>query len=310
MDICIFVSMNTSDKIILLLKKQHPNLKIIGKYINCETKILCEDKFGEIFLNIKYHIKKGNNPTINSALNKSTYWVNYIKDKYNYDYDYSKTIYISSKKKVIITCKKHGDFKVTPNDHDNKKSNCPKCKSEKQSIKKTLNTNDFIKNANKKHSNKYSYEKTIYKGIRSSLIVKCPIHGEFTTNAYKHLNTCGCDKCGKLLNKGIHCIKLAKKNINLYKNISAKVYLIKCFNNDEEFIKIGITTNNIIDRIYAIPYKCKIIEEINTNLFYAILIENLIFKKNIENKYIPKIKFGGHTECFIINTIKTIKNYE
>lgn len=33
------------------------------------------------------------------------------------NYDYSKTIYIDSRKKIIITCREHGDFNQNPGDH-------------------------------------------------------------------------------------------------------------------------------------------------------------------------------------------------
>ena len=42
-------------------------------------------------------------------------------------YDYSKVNYINSSTKVCLTCPSHGDFYVTPNDHLNKLSGCPKC---------------------------------------------------------------------------------------------------------------------------------------------------------------------------------------
>lgn len=44
---------------------------------------------------------------------------------HNYKYDYSLVKYISSSKKVIITCKEHGEFKQTPNSH--LRSGCPSC---------------------------------------------------------------------------------------------------------------------------------------------------------------------------------------
>ena len=49
-------------------------------------------------------------------------------------FDYSKTKYVRGIDKVIITCKKHGDFSVTPGNHLQKKD-CPKCALEKRSIK-------------------------------------------------------------------------------------------------------------------------------------------------------------------------------
>lgn len=48
-------------------------------------------------------------------------------DKYNYD----KVIYITGRKKVIITCPLHGDFKQQPRDHVNSKQGCPICSESK-----------------------------------------------------------------------------------------------------------------------------------------------------------------------------------
>lgn len=52
-------------------------------------------------------------------------------ETHNNSYDYSKVIYKGNKKKVIVTCLKHGDFFVTPNNHIAKKSGCPICKASK-----------------------------------------------------------------------------------------------------------------------------------------------------------------------------------
>lgn len=45
---------------------------------------------------------------------------------HNDKYDYNKTIYIKSNKKIIITCNEHGDFEQTPNSHLQKRG-CPIC---------------------------------------------------------------------------------------------------------------------------------------------------------------------------------------
>lgn len=46
-------------------------------------------------------------------------------------YDYSKSIYKSSKDKIIITCPIHGDFSQIPDGHINGKQGCPICKLSK-----------------------------------------------------------------------------------------------------------------------------------------------------------------------------------
>lgn len=52
------------------------------------------------------------------------------KKKFGNEFDYSKTVYDGSKNKVIITCKKHGDFEQVAGEHirQNRTFNpCPKC---------------------------------------------------------------------------------------------------------------------------------------------------------------------------------------
>lgn len=46
-------------------------------------------------------------------------------------YDYSKSIYKSSKDKIIIICPIHGDFSQIPDAHINAKQGCPICKLSK-----------------------------------------------------------------------------------------------------------------------------------------------------------------------------------
>jgi hypothetical protein len=63
------------------------------------------------------------------------------KDK---NYNYSKSIYVDAKVKLIIVCPTHGEFKQTPDSHLNGKSGCPKCTG--QISKPELLITDFINN--------------------------------------------------------------------------------------------------------------------------------------------------------------------
>lgn len=49
------------------------------------------------------------------------------RKKHGNRYDYSKTVYTYSREKVIITCRVHGDFEMTPNSHISRGSNCVLC---------------------------------------------------------------------------------------------------------------------------------------------------------------------------------------
>lgn len=115
----------------------------------------------------------------------------------------------------------------------------------------------------------------------------------------------GCPKCGlKKRGKGsngIHNKITAERNKRKWLNKSAIVYTIQCFNNEESFFKMGITTRDIKKRFRSkkeMPYNYRIIDIIYTNLYEAIYIENELHEKHGNHKYIPKIKFRGYTECF------------
>lgn len=106
-------------------------------------------------------------------------------------YGYSLSKYSNSKTKVIIICSKHGQFSVTPDNHINKKSGCPKCNG---GVK--LSTTEFIKQSNKSHSKKYDYSLVEYKNNTTKVKIICPEHGEFIQRPQDHLNGLGCYKCG------------------------------------------------------------------------------------------------------------------
>lgn len=46
-------------------------------------------------------------------------------------FEYGKINYISSQRHLTLICKKHGEFKVTPNNHLSKKQGCPICRESK-----------------------------------------------------------------------------------------------------------------------------------------------------------------------------------
>lgn len=69
--------------------------------------------------------------------------------------------------------------------------------------KKFIDREIFIKESSKVHNNYYSYDKLIYKNLSSKVIITCPVHGDFTQTAQKHLHYGrGCWECGK-----IKCVK-------------------------------------------------------------------------------------------------------
>lgn len=74
-------------------------------------------------------------------------------------YDYSQSVYVNARSKVIIICPEHGKFCQTPDCHTNMKQGCPKCQSSKKEIiiRKILHNNGY----------KYKEQKTFKDCINS-----------------------------------------------------------------------------------------------------------------------------------------------
>jgi very-short-patch-repair endonuclease len=115
-------------------------------------------------------------------------------------YSYLKVNYINSQTKVIITCKRHGDFEQNPSSHVGG-CGCPICSGV---YKKT--TIDFINESNKIHKNIYDYSKVDYVGCKQKVIITCLLHGDFEQTPDSHIQGVGCPFCknkteGKLYKK-------------------------------------------------------------------------------------------------------------
>jgi len=127
-------------------------------------------------------------------------FINEANIVHSYKYNYDKTIYNGMRKKVIVICKEHGEFNTIPANHISNKSGCPKCAVIARNNNLKTGFDDFVKQANTIHDNKYQYvdiggysnsinhKKTIVKVI-------CDKHGEFIQSRYAHLAGKGCSKC-------------------------------------------------------------------------------------------------------------------
>ena len=109
-------------------------------------------------------------------------------------YDYSKVKYYNNREKVIIICKKHGEFEQTPSSHLNNRG-CYECGR----LRKTTSVDTFIEKAKHLHNNKYDYSKVVYVNNYTPVTIICPMHGEFTQEPHGHLKGYGCKKCGIII---------------------------------------------------------------------------------------------------------------
>lgn len=175
-------------------------------FVNMNTKvcIIHKDCGSEFWMTPKNHIKgqgcpNCKNKKISEKMTKPfETFVEEANKVHNFSYEYIEDTYKGSSKKVKIVCKKHGEFWQNANSHLNG-CGCPKCGLESSAEKsRERYTSKFFKERSKIiHKGKYIYdENTIYTDARTPIQIICPIHGPFYQPPYRHLNGCGCPKCG------------------------------------------------------------------------------------------------------------------
>lgn len=265
----------------------------IGEYRGMLNDIYIDTIYGKCKM-VPTSILSGSIPSMKSAINKIDYIKRYLKINY---------------KEVSDAIIEYGDYNGYHN-HMLVRTNYGWCNVEPAnlligkhpSIQSAINKNEYFVNiANDKYGNFYDYSEINYINRKVKIKIICPIHGEFWQVPNNHLSGYGCTKCGILNLVGGYNKCTAEKNLDDWKKISAIVYKIKIYDNEEVFYKIGITTKTVEERFGGcLPYAYNIIEIIETNLYEAIYIENKLHKLNKLNHYEPNKIFGGWTECFSI----------
>lgn len=235
--------------------------------------------------------------------------------KYGTKYDYSLVEYITNKTKIKIICPVHGIFETTPITHlYTTKNGCGLCANILQGSYHKLNTIQFIEQAKEIHGNKYDYSLVEYKNYNTNVKLICPIHGIFEQSAGGHItNQSGCPLC--VVHIGGYGIQRFINNPSL-KTKPGNLYIIKCQDNNELFLKIGITIKDIKIRFNCyrvMPYTFSVLILKEGLMFDIFTLEQQLKKQFYQFKYRPKIKFSGHTECFaedieqqLLRSIKSI----
>ena len=96
-------------------------------YVNSKTKVKIVCNHHGVFEQLSCNHIIGNECPKCHGINMTTDdFITRSNEIHNNKYEYDLTAYIKSIEKVIITCKKHGNFKQRPNDHLNG-NGCPKC---------------------------------------------------------------------------------------------------------------------------------------------------------------------------------------
>ena len=221
---------------------------------------------------------------------------------HNNKYDYSKSIYLNTITKILITCPIHGEFKQTPNAHLMGQG-CPECGSLKCSDARKLTKKQFMNKANKLHNNKYSYNKLLYTGIYERVIITCYHHGDFEQTAHNHLIGHGCMACAR------ETMGWTKSR---YTNQPTYFYILQLTDN---LFKVGLTKEKTIDIRYkkeCLPNESKFVFAHHfSDGALAWDLEKYILRHLKDYKYIgPQIfKRTGVSEIITVNPISHVQYY-
>lgn len=232
------------------------------------------------------------------------------RHKHGDKYDYSLVNYVDSRTKVKIICRleSHGVFEQRSKDHYSGQG-CPKCGKIIKQAKRTNSVFQFINSSVKNHGDKYDYSLVEYKNNKTKVKIICHDHGMFRQTPNEHIGGRGCPKCGR--NRTTLCAKENPTGWNVTNwEISAqqskrfdsfKVYIIRCWSDNESFYKIGRTFLKIKNRFIPskIPYNYEVIKEIIFDTAKGAFDKEAELKRLHKTyKYVPKIPFGGKHECF------------
>ena len=218
------------------------------------------------------------------------------KEKHKNKYDYSLVEYKNTNSKVKIICPEHGVFEETAKEHIFGHG-CSKCKG---LFKYTTQT--FIEKSKLKHDNRYDYSLVNYINSQTRVKIICPEHGIFNILPAKHIWGDSCPKCANSLGFGKSWMKnCIKQNRKTY------LYFIRLFNENENFIKIGVSTRKNNGRFNGIKlesgYDFEIIKINMMEPDESYNLEQKIINDFKHLQYVPKIYFGGRNECFCLEIL-------
>lgn len=216
---------------------------------------------------------------------------------------YKKTKYKNSKDYVVVTCVKHGDFRINAASLLSGCS-CAKCAIDSNAENLRSNIYEFREKAHAVHGDLYNYDSCVYVDCKTKMKILCNKHNEyFYQNSNNHLQGKGCPRC-KVDNTGWHRSHFVN---HCKKREVATLYVLHCFDGSEDFYKVGITSRTVKTRFSKygkkttgthIPYDFDVLFELKGEPSYIWDMEKNLHRKLKEYRYKPSNVFGGHTECF------------
>ena len=211
------------------------------------------------------------------SLTKDTEWFVSVAEEIHYfKYDYSKTEYKSSRKKLWIECPEsgHEPFEQWPRVHLSGKG-CPACGRESAAAMARLTHEEVVERFTDIHRDRYDYSKAEIYGTDSYIKIGCPeeTHPIFIQKVSAHLEGKGCPRCS--LSKGETAV--------------ARLLDLASVNFEVEFVMEDGVDNTRLRFDFYIPN------------------QNVLIEYDGEQHYRP-VTFGGMTKEKALEVHKKIKS--
>lgn len=113
------------------------------------------------------------------------------KNAHGNKFDYSKTEYQNIRANVIITCRKHGDISISPENHLYNLQGCFNCFLDRHRLVQI--SEERLSKFKDIHKNKYLYNDLSVNNGRIN--IECPNHGTFSQSIHNHEYGHGCPQC-------------------------------------------------------------------------------------------------------------------
>lgn len=171
----------------------------LSKYVDQNTLILIVCPIhGEFQQKPVYHLHGRGCPECGrhsgNSTNTTSKVIARIEKEFPNMYITSKVKYVDQYTGITLGCKHCGnDFTIRTKSLFNGVG-CPNC-AKKSTV---LTKNQFLIKARDTHGNVYDYTNTVIRYSTDNIIIRCPIHGEFTQRQNTHLEGHGCPECGKV----------------------------------------------------------------------------------------------------------------
>ncbi len=288
------------------LKQKYPkiyeNIEIISDYTDTDSPLKVKVKYG-VCITTGAALLQGLMPGMKGTIDRADYFKNHVMDVNPTILKDCEIIseYTTNKTPILISTKL-GIVSVLP-------ASLYKAKS--FSIKGAINKTEYwINEAREIHGDLYDYSLVNYKNARTKVKIISK-HGVFEQRPNDHLDGAGCqilgkEKSAKYQKDNPYCVykdsDWIKKGLNSKYFDSFKIYIIRCFKDNEEFYKIGKTFTSLKLRFNnkkMMPYNYEIMKEIiDVDGKNICNLERNLHKEFVNFKYLPEISFAGKYECF------------